>query len=627
MQKKFLINLINKLTSLNPYSRRIILLIVDLIIIYFSFFLTKILSHGDKSFLYDWMLLPNLLISLSVYLFTGHYRGLTRYISINSIYLIAKRNLIIIIFLILFGFLTGDIIPDFALVFTLYINQTLLIGFEKYILGDILLRYSNDFFKKVNVVIYGTGESAVQLAYSLRLNYNYKILFFVDNQSNMTNRYIYGIPIKGSYALSKYKDVIDEVFLAESSLKRKTIREIVKKSQSLGFSIKQIPSISEVTTKDITITNLRQIKIEEILGRDITLQNKIKETQKGIFENILITGAGGSIGSELSKQIVNLRPKQIIIVDNSEPSLYEIHQNLLAYNLEGIIIIPILGDSTSINLIEKVIQEYTINLILHAAAYKHVPLVEDNPIQGIYNNVFSTKILCDASIKFDVDQFMLISTDKAVRPSNVMGMSKRLAELIVQAFAGKHKNIKNTKFSIVRFGNVLGSSGSVVPLFKKQIIEGGPITLTHENIVRYFMTISEAVQLVIQAVFLTKGGEIFLLDMGEPMKIKDLAIQMINLSGLSVKDEENINGDIEIKCIGLRQGEKLFEELLIDGTSKKTANPLIFEGVEKSIPFDELLSKLNKLEKELFNLNQKESFTILADLVPEWNISDIYIKG
>ena len=249
MQRRILIKLINKLTSLKRYLRRLILLIVDLIIIYFSFLITKILNYGNNPFLYNWMLLPILITSLSVYLFTGHYRGITRYISINSIFLIAKRNLIIILFLILFGFLTGKIIPDIALIFTLYINQTLLISFEKYLLGDILLRYSNDFFKKVNVVIHGTGESAVQLAYSLRLNYNYKILFFIDNQSNMNNRFIYGIPIKGSYALAKYKDVIDEVFIAESSLKRKTMREIVKKSQSLGFRIKQIPSISEVTSK------------------------------------------------------------------------------------------------------------------------------------------------------------------------------------------------------------------------------------------------------------------------------------------------------------------------------------------------------------------------------------------
>lgn len=490
---------------------------------------------------------------------------------------------------------------------------------------DIMHRFSAGSFRRINVVIFGTGQKAIKLAASLRFNNIYNVLFFVDNNRSMKDRDIYGIPIRNSQSLYAYKSKISEIFLAKSRLSRSAKKNIVKDAQYLGFKIKEIPSIDDIALGKVTFNDLKPIKIDQILGRDLNLKENEQNYPKNIFKNILITGAGGSIGSELTKKIKNLDPKNIVILDNSEANLYVIHQELLLYKLSKIKIIPILGDATSKILIENLIDQYQINLIIHAAAYKHVPLVESNPIQGIFNNVFSTKVLCEAALKFKVSQFILISTDKAVRPTNVMGASKRIAELIVQSYSQKQVHYEKdsvvVKFSIVRFGNVLGSSGSVLPLFEKQIMQGGPITLTHENIVRYFMTISEAAQLVIQTISLTKGGEIFVLDMGEPVKIKDLAIQMINLSGLSLKDQNNPDGDIEIVCTGLRRGEKLYEELLIDGNLEPTKNPLIFKGTENFIPFNQLDDQLMELKKELKNLNKDKVFNIVLRLVPEWKKS------
>ena len=384
--------------------------------------------------------------------------------------------------------------------------------------------------------------------------------------------------------------------------------------------VKEIPSLEDITSGRAKIDELRPIKLEDILGRKIKSVDIIPPINKIKDKIICVTGAGGSIGQEICRQIIKIKPKRLILFDISEASLYQIYSDLENIIEDKKTIIPILGNASNKTLVMSFFRKHKVEIVFHAAAYKHVPLVEVNPLEGIYNNVYSTKTICECAAECNLDNVILISSDKAVRPTNIMGCSKRLSELIIQAFA--ELNYK-TIFTMVRFGNVLFSSGSVVPLFINQVKKGGPITITHSKITRYFMTIPEAVQLVLKTLDLSQGGEIFLLDMGNPIKIIDLARQIIKLSGLEERTKENINGDIEILETGLRPGEKLYEELLIDSQSIPTSNPQIFKGKETFIPFESLNKKLNLL-KELLNKNEKELvFKLINDLIPEWKRSEI----
>ncbi len=378
------------------------------------------------------------------------------------------------------------------------------------------------------------------------------------------------------------------------------------------------------------INKLQHIEIEDILGREPIKESNINLNTEFFNSTICVTGAGGSIGSELCLQVVKLKPKRLILIEQSEHSLYKINKKLLQIKDSSIEVNGFLGNCTDSKFIESIFEKESIKIILHAAAYKHVPIVENNPITGIYNNILSTKILCLAAKKYKAQKVMLISTDKAVRPSSIMGASKRLSELIMKYFASKEAiNTNetldldnNTSFSMVRFGNVLGSSGSVVPLFNEQISNGGPITVTHPDIVRYFMTIQEASQLVLQATIICKGDDLFLLDMGSPVKIEELARQIVQLRGLSIKDKKNPNGDIEIKYTGLRTGEKLYEELLISGDSKPTKHPSIYKAVEGKVEFDYFWKQLIELENELKANHVESSLRILKNMVPEWRKSN-----
>ena len=360
---------------------------------------------------------------------------------------------------------------------------------------------------------------------------------------------------------------------------------------------------------------LRTIAIEDLLGRDEVPADP-NLLGPGIRDAVVcVTGAGGSIGSELCHQILALSPSLLILLESSEPALYAIEQELRSNLPARGKLQSVLGSATDSQLLHRLFSDQAVELVFHAAAYKHVPLVEANPLAGLANNVGSTHQVCRAAVSSGVAQVVLISTDKAVRPTNVMGASKRLAELVVQGYAVEGSS---TCFSMVRFGNVLGSSGSVVPLFRRQIAAGGPITLTHPEIIRYFMTIPEAASLVLQASVLAQGGDVFLLDMGEPVRIKALAEQMVRLSGLLLRDAAHPDGDIEIVCTGLRPGEKLFEELLIEAESQPTAHPLIYRGQERSLPPHELFPKLDALEAAIAVQDVKAALELLAELVPEW---------
>tara|TARA_A100001388_G_scaffold277500_1_gene269015 strand:+ start:99 stop:1598 length:1500 start_codon:yes stop_codon:yes gene_type:complete len=488
---------------------------------------------------------------------------------------------------------------------------------------DIITQYHLTNYKnRKNVCIYGAGSAGAQLAAALKLDKRYEIKFFTDDNNNLWGRKLDGIPIVSFKKLKKFKNNIDEVLLAIPSLKRSRKKEIIEILQKENLNTYLIPSIYELASGKSKINNLRSIEMKDLLERDIVYPN-LSLLEKSIHSNcICIIGAGGSIGSELCRQILKHNPTKLILLERSESALFQIEQELKQIPNKNSPIISILGSANNENLLKELFVREKINVIFHAAAYKHVPLVENNPLEGIKNNIFSTLAVCKASKFAKVKKIILISSDKAVRPTNIMGATKRVCELIFQSYADQenlnHVSSK-TLFSMVRFGNVLDSSGSVVPIFREQISNGGPITITHKDITRYFMTIPEASELVLQASALTKGGEVFILEMGKPIKIVDLAEKIIKLSGLSIKNNQNIEGDIEIKFTGLRPGEKLYEELLVDSKSLSTDHPLIFKAKESHLSQNVLLKELNNLDNFLRERNLKKVLESLHFLVPEWN--------
>ena len=610
----------------SPNKRRLIRLLFDAFLLSFAVATCSITFFGISLFQNILLLTLFLAIGLPFYILTGQYDSLTRYIGSSSLYKLAIRNLLLVFILLILGYSLNLFALSIKGWILVYLSITGSTGLGLFILRDLLLIQDLSSSKiKSRVVIYGAGSAGAQLLSSLRLSKVYKVLFFLDDQPLLWKRSLNGEKIHSPEILINYKDKIDYLLLAIPSLTPSKRREIIQKLSKFNIPVLQIPSIEELTSGRANINNLRPITIDDLLGRDSVLPEPqlLKECIEGF--SICVTGAGGSIGRELCRQIIKLKPNKLVLLEISEPSLYSIEQELLHLNREKVEIIPILGSATNVNLMNKFFLDEKIDIVFHAAAYKHVPLVETNPIEGIYNNVISTKVVCQASKKASLKKVILISTDKAVRPTNIMGVSKRLAELVVQSFAQNDfltNSSPNTKtiFTMVRFGNVLGSSGSVVPLFQKQIKKGGPITITHPDIIRYFMTINEAAQLVMQSSALAQGGEVFLLDMGEPVKIYDLACEMVKLSGLRVKVSDDDSNDIQIITTGLRPGEKLYEELLIDSKAEKTEHDLIFKASEKSIDFNILWPLLEELENQLKNQNLEEVFLILKKLVPEWKI-------
>ena len=408
------------------------------------------------------------------------------------------------------------------------------------------------------------------------------------------------------------------------------VRErIINALGSYSVIVRVLPSLSDLAGGKISVNDLRKVDIKDLLGRGAVSANQALLSKNITGKVVMVTGAGGSIGSELSRQIAILKPKGLILYEISELALYNIEKKLTGVHNLDTNIYPILGDIKNRNRLSKVFNNFKVDTVYHAAAYKHVPMVEFNIAEGVDNNIFGTLYCAEAAIECGVETFALVSTDKAVRPTNTMGATKRCAELILQALS---KNQNNTKFTMVRFGNVLDSSGSVIPLFKQQIKEGGPVTVTDKDIVRYFMTISEAVELVIQAGAMSTGGDVFVLDMNKPVRIDDLAKKMISLSGLKLKDEFHPDGDIEIKYIGLRPGEKLNEELLVGDNTSETENPLIMRAEEDMLPWNLLKPILDSLKNEIQECNQEKIRKLLIQLVPffepQCEIVDIlYEKG
>jgi len=470
---------------------------------------------------------------------------------------------------------------------------------------------------KINVLIYGTSNAGRQLLTSLENNFEMKVVGFLDDNPQFHRQKILGQTVYDPLKIKQLiiKKNVDLVLLALPSTTRQKRNQIINNLNKYKITVKTLPSIQDIVEGKVSVSDIKDLNIDDLLNRDQVKPN-LELLSKNINSKVvMVTGAGGSIGSELSRQIIKLNPKKLILVELSEFALYNISEELKSIN-QKVKTIPLLINIQNQSKIEKLFKTFNIDTVYHAAAYKHVPLVEENICESVKNNVFGTFNLAVAAIKYNISNFVLISSDKAVRSTNIMGATKRLAEICIQSLHNHHN--KRSKFALVRFGNVLDTSGSVIPKFKKQIKEGGPITLTHPDVTRYFMTISEAAQLVIQAGSMAEKCEVYVLNMGESIKIKDLIDKMIKLSGLSIKDEKNLSGDIEIKITGLRSGEKLYEELLLGDNPQKTSHEKILKAQDPFILFNELEKDLDYLSNLIEKNKIEDVKNMLLNLVPSY---------
>lgn len=494
------------------------------------------------------------------------------------------------------------------------------------------------------VLIYGAGSAGRQLASAMANSHSINVIGFLDDDFRLHGQVLNGLLIFDPKDLEEIviQSAITDILLALPSASRDRRNQILAQLAKLKISVRTLPDLSDIVSGKVTFTDVRQLDIDDLLGRDPVKPNEWLLNRNTFNKTVLVTGAGGSIGSELCKQLLRSKPKRLLLVDMSEFALYQIHQeiqNVLSSHKssprEVVEVIPLLASVCNEQRMNEIMDTWKPQTVYHAAAYKHVPLVEHNPAEGVRNNVWGTKVCAEAAVQNRVQNFVLISTDKAVRPTNIMGASKRLSEMILQALNdkkpstnllalnnGSASNHDGTCFSIVRFGNVIGSSGSVVPLFREQIKNGQAITLTHTEVTRYFMTIPEAAQLVIQAAAMGAGGDVFVLDMGQPVRIYELASRIVKLSGLTLKDESNPQGDIEIKVTGLRPGEKLYEELLIGDNPQPTQHPRILKAQEKLIPWDHLQGLLHSLNLALSVSDVAEIREFLQKVVTEYQPSD-----
>jgi FlaA1/EpsC-like NDP-sugar epimerase len=595
-------NLVIPVLALPRWSKTLIVLVLDSSLCVLAVWLAYYLRLGEFVTLSGVAFLAALIsigIALPIFVLSGLYRAIFRYSGWPA--LLAVGRAIIIYGLLYASIITAIGIEDVPR--TVGVIQPILLlifvgssrAFANIWLGDKyrgILRRS----ARSKALVYGAGLTGRQLVAALANNHEMQVVGFLDDDDRLHGHVLNGQPIYNPADLIDLAQAlnISNVLLAMPSLSRIRRTEILSQIRTARVAVRTLPSVTDLAQGKVNISDLRELDIDDLLCRELVMPNHILLAMNVLGKVVMVTGAGGSIGSELCRQILKIGPSKLLLIEHNEFALYSIHQELEEkLSDREITIVPLLASVKDKERMHEIMSSWHPYIVYHAAAYKHVPLVEHNPAEGIKNNVFGTVRTALAAVENGVSNFVLISTDKAVRPTNIMGASKRLAEMALQALA---VITTGTKFSMVRFGNVLGSSGSVVPRFRQQIRDGGPITLTHPEITRYFMTIPEASQLVIQAGAMAKGGDVFVLDMGQSVKIMDLACRMIELSGLTLKDEQNPDGDIAIEITGLRPGEKLYEELLIGNNPKPTAHPRIIKAQEEFIPWIELESRLNSLE-------------------------------
>ena len=613
------------LRSSRPFK---VLLVVlsDLISLFFTTFFVFKLSNLDFDLLSNAEMIGIAWFALSVVLifaYTGIYKTILRFINFSFLYLLTK-SITLWVFLnliLIYLYRTAFKTPSSGQLESL-LNLDILAGrifsFFTLIIGSRILAnafFSNESFEK-NVVIYGAGSAGMQLAGALKASQKMKTIAFVDEDKKLQGNYIGEVKVFSRLQLKRllYQKKVDEILIAMPSLNKSSLTNLLKELEQYSLKVRILPSLYELASGKILVSELKEVEVSDLLGRyevephtDLINRNIKNKT-------VLITGAGGSIGSEISRQITKYNAKKVILLDSNEFALFEIKKEIESYDLD-IEVFSVLANITNKNKVLEVCKTFKVNTIYHAAAYKHVSLVEENPFEAVFNNIFGTEVCVKAAIETGVETFVLVSTDKAVRPTNIMGATKRFSEMILQALSKETSN-SNTRMTMVRFGNVIGSSGSAIPLFQKQIKDGGPLTVTHKEVTRFFMSIPEAAELVIQAGALGQGGDVFLLDMGQPIKIIDLAKRLISLSGMELKDESNPHGDIEIIFTGLKPGEKLFEELLIGDNVNKTKHKQIFRAEEDFLTKEKIYEYLDSLKQAGLANDVAKLKEILEEAIP-----------
>jgi FlaA1/EpsC-like NDP-sugar epimerase len=628
----------NRLTSLSRIKKQLIMLLVDfgalVIILLTSFSIRLGYWYFPESDLI-WAILGAPIIATPIFMYFGLYRVVVRYIGFKALWVVVQAVSLYALVWGVIGFMAAvDGIPSSVILINWVLSLLVIGGLRVAALwlltrdGDLKNSTQSGSNSK-KVLVYGAGDAGIQLVSALAHSSEYNPVGFVDDLKELQGNQIIGLDVYSVDAIAGVisKLRVDEVLIAMPSVPRTKRLEIINELESYPVLVRMLPGVAELAEGKVSIGDLREVSIKDLLGRDVVEPNEQLLSKNITNKIVVVTGAGGSIGSELCRQIVFLKPKVLIMYEMSELALYTIEKEISNVGIHSLDIYPVLGSVNNKARLSNVFKRFDVDTIYHAAAYKHVPMVEFNNTEGVDNNIFGTLNCAQAAVDTGVETFVLISTDKAVRPTNTMGATKRSAELVLQALSAKQNS---TKFTMVRFGNVLGSSGSVIPLFKQQIKDGGPVTVTDENMIRYFMTIPEAVELVIQAGSMGLGGDVFVLDMGKPVRIYDLAKKMIRLSGLEVKDEAHPDGDIEIKYTGLRPGEKLYEELLIGDNVSDTDNPLIMRAQEEMLAWDELKPILDDLQIAITDCDQKKLRELLIQIVPgfkpQCEITDVLYK-
>jgi FlaA1/EpsC-like NDP-sugar epimerase len=602
---------------------------------------------------HPWLFVAAPIIAIPLFVRFGMYRAVMRYFGNDALVAIVKAVSLSSLILAFFVFWYSDhkaILPRSIIFNYWWLNLVILGGLRlvmrQYFMGDWFNAFhrapSSERETGTRVAIYGAGVAGNQLLAALRMGRNMRAVAFVDDDPHIADRVISGLQVFSPRHIQRMIDLTgaEELLLALPSTSRSRRREILSYLEGFPLHVRSVPNFAALASGQVKVSDIQEVDIADLLGRDsVPAQEELLE-HCVTAKVVLVTGAGGSIGSELCRQILALKPSTLIMLDHSEFNLYTISSELeqrAARKGWTSQMLPTLGTVRDQAKLFEVMSTWKVDTVYHAAAYKHVPMVEHNIAEGVRNNIIGTVNTAQAALRAGVANFVLISTDKAVRPTNVMGSTKRIAELVLQALSrelapvmfgdnGRISRVNKTRFTMVRFGNVLGSSGSVIPLFHKQIRAGGPLTVTHPQITRYFMTIPEAAQLVIQAGSMGTGGDVFVLDMGEPVRIAELAEKMVHLSGLSVRSERNPQGDIEIQFTGLRPGEKLFEELLIGDNVVGTGHPMIMSAHEDFIPWDILKARLGELlaavESDDYDRVRTALCAIVSGYAPEGEIVD-----
>ena len=617
---------LDTLLSLPRNVKKTFFVIHDIVMIFVAFWFAQSLKanySNEWSHLSNWLAFASTAgLTISLFVRLGLYRAVTRYVSTRVLYTAVLGSAVSAV-----AFFISVLIFEqrlrLALPVVYFLLLVVLVTSSRIILRSVLSDHNKR--PMAPVIIYGAGQSGRQLLEAIKQVNEYSAVAFVDDNPKIRRTVIYDLTVYGPEDIQSLIDRygVEKILLAIPSSTQEERRRIIQSLEKYKCEVLTIPGMKDLVDGKIKVSALKKISVVDLLGRDPVAPRPELMGADITGKTVMVTGAGGSIGSELCRQILKCRPSKLLLFELSEFSLYSIDKELRETQAAAgsqIEVVPLLGSVQNKERLISVMTAYGVETVYHAAAYKHVPMVEFNTVEGIRNNVFGTLLCAQAAVESGVSTFVLISTDKAVRPTNTMGASKRMAELCLQALAAEPG--QQTRFCMVRFGNVLGSSGSVVPVFEKQIAEGGPITLTHQDITRYFMTIPEAAQLVIQAGAMGKGGDVFVLDMGESVKIIDLAKQMINLSGLRLKDENHPDGDIEIKITGLRPGEKLYEELLIGNEVQKTTHPRIMTASEVMLPWDKLHDILSRMESACRKMNQTELRALLLEAPAGFNPKD-----